>query len=302
MQLKTFLILVAVTAAGVSLAIPFRGAIAPSRLPAPAESTTAQHAAGPARVVPLALASPDFTTAAKGDKPAAGLAGGSRAGGTVSRLPAITAGGEDSAAEELPLPQLSNDYHGPLDLLGLNRRTLRTPLASMQPRTGPDEIHPTSTVQGTASTIQDPAEETPALATEGPVTTRTDEGTGRTDVKAAAPHDLPADQSPDGNPPATEPVVPREHVALQFQPPPPLLSVEPVTEAAADPSTAAPAPPTAHGAPRRHAVVDGETLPGLAAKYLGDPSRADELFNRNRDVLDDPRLLPIGAVLKIDPE
>ena len=51
--------------------------------------------------------------------------------------------------------------------------------------------------------------------------------------------------------------------------------------------------------PRLHKIVDGDTLAGLAAKYLGSANRATEIFAANRDVLNDPNLLPIGTELKI---
>ena len=43
--------------------------------------------------------------------------------------------------------------------------------------------------------------------------------------------------------------------------------------------------------PRTHKIVDGDTLPALAERYLGsaDPH---EIFAANRDVLSDPELLP----------
>jgi nucleoid-associated protein YgaU len=53
------------------------------------------------------------------------------------------------------------------------------------------------------------------------------------------------------------------------------------------------------GAVRTHKVVDGDTLPALAARYLGSAKRAGEIYESNRDVLSDPRLLPIGVELKI---
>lgn len=52
---------------------------------------------------------------------------------------------------------------------------------------------------------------------------------------------------------------------------------------------------------RIHRVVDGDTLPALAERYLGDTSRWEEIFAANRDVLTDPRLLPIGVELKLPP-
>ncbi|MEN1678921.1 MAG: hypothetical protein AAGJ46_04970 [Planctomycetota bacterium] len=53
-------------------------------------------------------------------------------------------------------------------------------------------------------------------------------------------------------------------------------------------------------APRVHIVADGDTLASLARRYLGDSSRAEELFARNRGVLDHPDLLPIGAEIVIE--
>ena len=56
-----------------------------------------------------------------------------------------------------------------------------------------------------------------------------------------------------------------------------------------------PVPPVA----RAHIVVDGDTLTDLAELYLGSGRRYTELFEANRDVLQHPDLLPIGARLKI---
>ncbi len=53
--------------------------------------------------------------------------------------------------------------------------------------------------------------------------------------------------------------------------------------------------------PLVHKIVDGDTLRDLAQRYLGSPDRAREIFELNRDVLNDPRLLPIGGELKIPP-
>jgi nucleoid-associated protein YgaU len=48
-----------------------------------------------------------------------------------------------------------------------------------------------------------------------------------------------------------------------------------------------------------HRIVDGDTLAALAAHYLGSADRAMKIFEANRDVLRDPRLLPIGVELKL---
>ena len=52
---------------------------------------------------------------------------------------------------------------------------------------------------------------------------------------------------------------------------------------------------------RTHRIVDGDTLATLAQRYLGSSARAQEIFDANRNVLSDPKLLPIGAELKIPP-
>ena len=48
-------------------------------------------------------------------------------------------------------------------------------------------------------------------------------------------------------------------------------------------------------------VVDGDTLRRLAQRYLGSSDRYLEIYEKNRDVLLSPDLLPIGVVLEIPP-
>jgi nucleoid-associated protein YgaU len=50
---------------------------------------------------------------------------------------------------------------------------------------------------------------------------------------------------------------------------------------------------------RIHVVHNGDTLERLAERYLADSARALELFDLNRDLLENPHLLPIGAELRI---
>lgn len=55
-----------------------------------------------------------------------------------------------------------------------------------------------------------------------------------------------------------------------------------------------------YGRPAKtHRIVDGDTLESLAVRYLGSADRANELFEANRDILTNPKLLPIDAELKI---
>ncbi len=63
-----------------------------------------------------------------------------------------------------------------------------------------------------------------------------------------------------------------------------------------------PDPPLAEGVEafsRMHRIADGDTLPALAARYLGDARRWVELFQANRRVLSDPAILPLGVELKV---
>jgi hypothetical protein len=48
-----------------------------------------------------------------------------------------------------------------------------------------------------------------------------------------------------------------------------------------------------------HRIADGDTLIKLAQQYLGRADRYLEIYDRNRDVLSNPDLLPIGVILKI---
>jgi nucleoid-associated protein YgaU len=48
-----------------------------------------------------------------------------------------------------------------------------------------------------------------------------------------------------------------------------------------------------------HVVHPGDSLERLAKRYLGDEGRAIEIFDLNREILENPHLLPIGAELKI---
>jgi len=52
---------------------------------------------------------------------------------------------------------------------------------------------------------------------------------------------------------------------------------------------------------RTHTIVDGDTLFYLAERYLGDGERYLQIYEANRDVLRDPDVLVLGAVLRIPP-
>jgi nucleoid-associated protein YgaU len=50
---------------------------------------------------------------------------------------------------------------------------------------------------------------------------------------------------------------------------------------------------------RIHVVHEGDSLDRLAKRYLGDESRALEIFDLNRELLDNPHVLRLGTELKI---
>jgi nucleoid-associated protein YgaU len=57
--------------------------------------------------------------------------------------------------------------------------------------------------------------------------------------------------------------------------------------------------PATNPGDRIHVVHNGDTLERLAERYLSDGARALELFDLNRDVLENPHLLPIGVELRV---
>ena len=53
---------------------------------------------------------------------------------------------------------------------------------------------------------------------------------------------------------------------------------------------------------RTHKIVDGDTLPDLAERYLGSADRYMEIYEANPYVLPGPDVLPIGVELRIPPQ
>ncbi|TWT31612.1 LysM peptidoglycan-binding domain-containing protein [Blastopirellula retiformator] len=89
-----------------------------------------------------------------------------------------------------------------------------------------------------------------------------------------------------------------------------IVANKPVLPASSPQSTPAPAPrsfvpqpqsrPQAPAQPRRrHRLVDGDTLPQLAERYLGSADMAWAIFEANRNVLSDPQLLPLKVEITI---
>ena len=98
-------------------------------------------------------------------------------------------------------------------------------------------------------------------------------------------------------------------VATRPEPEPPASVRRPMKSAAPPPALAHAYPDMAGTGGRRalgpmrkdriHTIVDGDTLPALAERYLGSADRFWELYEANRNVLPSPELLPIGKKIKI---
>ncbi|HEY9720814.1 MAG TPA: LysM peptidoglycan-binding domain-containing protein, partial [Oscillatoriaceae cyanobacterium] len=71
------------------------------------------------------------------------------------------------------------------------------------------------------------------------------------------------------------------------------------TAMSGDSRAAAPAPKPKPGPGGTYAVKPHDTLWALAARTLGDPSRWQEIYALNRDVLSDPFVVPPGTVLRL---
>ncbi len=51
--------------------------------------------------------------------------------------------------------------------------------------------------------------------------------------------------------------------------------------------------------PRRHTVVSGDSLAGIARRYYGDATKFDTIYEANRDTIERPSLIRVGQVILI---
>jgi len=51
-----------------------------------------------------------------------------------------------------------------------------------------------------------------------------------------------------------------------------------------------------------YSIVDGDTLERISQRYYGDPFYAKAIYDRNRGILSDPALLPVGQRIMIPPK
>lgn len=75
----------------------------------------------------------------------------------------------------------------------------------------------------------------------------------------------------------------------------------PAVEGSADPADATyeTAARSVDAGARRHVVRDGDDLASIAQHYYGDPARAQEIYEANRDRIRDPEKLHAGQELTI---
>jgi nucleoid-associated protein YgaU len=113
---------------------------------------------------------------------------------------------------------------------------------------------------------------------------------------AAAPDPIPAREA--GKDPVR--AVAREPRPAVAPPPAHNAEWEPVEQAnrrKAEPEQGSSVRPATQS--RTHVIQSGDTLSGIAAKYLGSSARYHEIYEANRDVLRTPHDLPNGATLRI---
>lgn len=84
---------------------------------------------------------------------------------------------------------------------------------------------------------------------------------------------------------------------LDAQRPPPLAAGWTAHEVAAAPVAEMPAAVV----PQTYVIRDGDDLTGIATRFYGHASAATAIWSANRDVVPDPNVLPIGAVVRLPP-
>lgn len=111
----------------------------------------------------------------------------------------------------------------------------------------------------------------------------------------------------DDSPPAPAALSAAQTYALESLAPPPALPVS--FQPAAPPAQpnewrpdATARPAAKPRPPRPYRLRDGDTLEKIAQRLLGDPQRASEIFEANRNVLARPDLLPVGVTIMLPPK
>lgn len=91
-------------------------------------------------------------------------------------------------------------------------------------------------------------------------------------------------------------------VACQSAPPPPTPTPRIGPVGTPGNRGISPAVPSPTSAPTRtYTVKSGDTLQSIALDVYGDATRANLIFEANKDLIKDPNAIQIGMVLKIPP-
>ncbi|MBN1854519.1 MAG: LysM peptidoglycan-binding domain-containing protein [Pirellulales bacterium] len=175
-----------------------------------------------------------------------------------------------------------------------------------------DNTRPTSgdsAPSGGHLVLRHPSADTPCYAIEGWPTPRSHFAASRDTQHESAESDLPPtlrnrsrlfDQAPMEYSKSLESIIPPSlpsrfprGAPVQYGPRPVFGSIFFQQDPDSSAATNSKASPTVHR------VRDGDTLSKLAERYLGDADRADEIYEWNRDRIENPELLPIGIDLRL---
>ena len=90
-------------------------------------------------------------------------------------------------------------------------------------------------------------------------------------------------------------------LACQSAPPTPTATPRPIPIGTTAGRGGAVASPSATVGPRTYTVKAGDTLQSIAQEIYGDATRANLIFEANRDQIKDADAIQVGMVLKIPP-
>lgn len=285
---QKFLAVFAVLAIGVGAALPFRRD-EPLTVPSPVAANERSDSLVRRQHVPLSVSLGD------GNSPAVGLDYDNETPPTAAARVAAASEASPAIDAETPPPALARRYQPVADPLGPAPARLEPDLPASFP----------ASPATSGSADQPPAIDLGALAAER-------QRIAHLTMPPLEPNGAPAASDPYGSAPALlgSPVesspgslAPQRRVTLRTAP-----AAEP-NRLAAPPVRPAPRLETAQGASdraadrqirwQRHRIVDGDTLPALALRYLGSESRADEIYQANAQRLPSPHVLPLGVEINV---
>ncbi|EAQ81256.1 hypothetical protein DSM3645_22731 [Blastopirellula marina DSM 3645] len=193
-----------------------------------------------------------------------------------------TSGGLDTAA--VTAPKLTGEYPAPISSSSTQRQLIDLSPQGYQRVSIARRDAPSGSVESFAIPVEIPARD----VYEAPEPRHVQSSVESPD----APREPANDPKSRWQPQTTsivvnKPIMPPAEMRQTQQPPSSHVAHAP-------PQSLAPAQPR-----RRHRLVDGDTLPKLAERYLGRADLDWAIFEANRDVLSDPQLLPLKVEIDI---